>query len=41
MSLPRRFEVRWSEAEIEPVLDQARDYPWPHGWLAPGPSGHC
>jgi microsomal epoxide hydrolase len=29
MSQTKPFEVRWSEAEVEAVLDKVRTYPWP------------
>jgi microsomal epoxide hydrolase len=29
MSQIKPFEVRWSEAEVEAVLDKVRTYPWP------------
>ncbi|MBI1196483.1 MAG: alpha/beta fold hydrolase [Phenylobacterium sp.] len=29
MTKPKPFEVRWSEAEVEAVLDRVRAYPWP------------
>jgi hypothetical protein len=29
MSTIKPFEVRWSEAQVEVVLDRVRAYPWP------------
>ena len=29
MSGPTPFQVRWSEAEIEAILAQVRNYTWP------------
>ena len=29
MSMTTPFEVNWSEAQVEAVLDRVRDYPWP------------